>query len=42
LPAPAGARVDPELCAGLSAACAGCLGLVDQRDGGLVEIGVEF
>src|SRR3954447_2488665 len=32
-PAPAGARVDPELCAGLGTARAGRLGLVDQRDG---------
>src|SRR4051794_22479591 len=41
LPAPAGARVDPELRAGLSAACAGCLGLVDQRDGVLAIWGAD-
>src|SRR4051794_34685508 len=40
-PAPTGARVDPELCAGLGAARAGCLGLVDQRDGVLAIWGAD-
>jgi hypothetical protein len=35
LPAPAGARVDPEFRTGLGATRAGCLGLVDQRHGDL-------
>src|SRR4051812_9756578 len=41
LPAPTGAGVDPELCAGLGAARAGRLGLLDQRDGALAIWGAD-
>src|SRR3954454_11620145 len=41
LPAPTGAGVDPELCAGRGAARAGGLGLVDQRDGVLAIWGAD-